>query len=287
MMDNTIERRTNNLTHVETMFDARRTPWDGLGKRIAGAVTSRDAIRLAGLDWNVVPTDIVSEATGLKIPGYKANVRDIDNKTLGIVTERYKIVQNEEAFSFTDALLGEGVRYETAGALQSGKKVWMLARLEGRMITDEKIDPFLVFTNSHDGKGSVRVAITPVRVWCQNTLNLALKEAERQWVCKHTGRIDEKLVEAKYTLMNTEHYLRFTPEDVKELSDDAKEYEFKVFMGPDGIDGPCLGKMRVTENSADEAYSVMLDIIGCRLAEAFPELDIPYSIELVEESEDA
>lgn len=207
MMDNTIERRTNNLTQVETMFDARRTPWDGLGKRIAGAVTSRDAIRLAGLDWNVVPTDIISEATGLKIPGYKANVRDIDNKTLGIVTERYKIVQNEEAFSFTDALLGEGVRYETAGALQSGKKVWMLARLEGRMITDEKIDPFLVFTNSHDGKGSVRVAITPVRVWCQNTLNLALKEAERQWVCKHTGRIDEKLVEAKYTLMNTEHYL--------------------------------------------------------------------------------
>ena len=166
MMDNTIERRTNNLTQVETMFDTRRTPWDGLGKRIAGAVTSRDAIRLAGLDWNVVPTDIIS-----------------------------------------DALLGEGVRYETAGALQSGKKVWMLARLEGRMITDEKIDPFLVFTNSHDGKGSVRVAITPVRVWCQNTLNLALKEAERQWVCKHTGRIDEKLVEAKYTLMNTEHYL--------------------------------------------------------------------------------
>ena len=54
-----------------------------------------------------------------------------------------------------------------------------------------------------------------------------------------------------------------------------------------GIDGPCLGKMRVTENSADEAYSVMLDIIGCRLAEAFPELDIPYSIELVEEREDA
>lgn len=78
MMDNTIERerRTNNLTQVETMFDARKTPWDGLGKRIAGAVTSRDAIRLAGLDWNVVPTDIISEATGLKIPGYKANVRD-------------------------------------------------------------------------------------------------------------------------------------------------------------------------------------------------------------------
>lgn len=88
------------------------------------------------------------------------------------------------------------------------------------------------------------------------------------------------------TYVHPRTYLRFTPEDVKELSDDAKEYEFKVFMGPDGIDGSCLGKMHVTENSADEAYSVMLDIIGCRLVESFPELDIPYSIELVEESED-
>lgn len=203
-----MERRTNRLTHVETMFDSRKTPWAGLGKEISNAATSKDAIKLAGLDWNVIQTDVLSEATGLKIPGFKANIRDIDQKTLGIVTGRYKIVQNEEAFAFTDALLGEGVTYETAGSLQSGKKVWMLAKLEGRMITDEKIDPFLVFTNSHDGKGSVRVAITPVRVWCQNTLNLALSQAERQWACKHTGRIDEKLVEAKYTLQNTEKYLK-------------------------------------------------------------------------------
>lgn len=111
MMNNTIERRTNNLTHVETMFDARRTPWDGLGKGIAGAVTSRDAIRLAGLDWNVVPTDIISEATGLKIPGYKANVRDLDDKVLGVVTDRYKVVQNDEAFAFTDGLLMEFDQY--------------------------------------------------------------------------------------------------------------------------------------------------------------------------------
>ena len=77
----TMERRTNILTHVETMFDARKAPWDGLGKGIAGAATSKDAIKLAGLDWNVVSTDIISETTGLKIPGYKANVRDIDQKT--------------------------------------------------------------------------------------------------------------------------------------------------------------------------------------------------------------
>lgn len=80
--------------------------------------------------------------------------------------------------------------------------------------------------------------------------------------------------------LNPKTYLRFDPKDVKELSDDAKEYEFKIFIGSDGIDGSCLGKMHVTENSVDEAYDAMMDIIGRRLAKAFPELDIEYSVEL-------
>ena len=90
----------------------------------------------------------------------------------------------------------------------------------------------------------------------------------------------------KITYLNPKTYLKFDPKDVKELSDNAKEYEFKIFIGPDGIDGPCFGKMCVIENSADEAYDAMMDIISHRLVKAFPELDIPYSIELVEESED-
>lgn len=88
------------------------------------------------------------------------------------------------------------------------------------------------------------------------------------------------------TYVHPRTYLRFIPEDVKELSDEAKEYEFKIFIWPGGTDGSCLGKMHVTENSVNEAYNAMMDIIGHRLAKAFPELDIPYSIELVEESED-
>jgi len=73
---------------------------------------------------------------------YKANIRDIDEKVLGVVTDRYRIVQNHEAFAFTDALLGEGVKYETAGSLNEGKKVWLLAKLpEKYIIGGEKIDP--------------------------------------------------------------------------------------------------------------------------------------------------
>lgn len=201
---------------VENMFSVRVTPWHGQGLVIESAPTSEDAIRLAGLDWNVIQESVYTN-DGIMIPNYKANIRDTDRKVLGMVSDRYKIVQNSEAFAFTDSLLGEGVKYETAGSLSNGKRVWMLASLEDRKITDEIVSPYLVFTNNHDGTGAVRVAITPVRVVCQNTLNLALSQAERQWSCAHKGNIEGKLEDAKATLLNTEKYLGCLEEEFGEL----------------------------------------------------------------------
>ena len=194
--------------NVETMFwTGRTTPWHGLGIRVMEAPTSKEALGLAGLDWKVVQEPIYTETNEL-IPGYKANVRDSDSKVLGVVTDRYKIVQNEEAFAFTDALLGEGVRYETAGSLQEGKKVWVLARLPHEyIITGERISPFLVFSNSHDGSGAIKVALTPIRVVCQNTLNLALAQSKRCWSTIHTGEVKQKMEEAKNTLFMAEKYM--------------------------------------------------------------------------------
>lgn len=106
--------------NVESMFYVRETPWHGLGIKVQEAPTSKDALILAGLDWHVVQEPVYTGQNEL-VQGYKANVRDSDRKVLGVVTDRYKIVQNEEAFSFTDALLGEGVRYETAGSYRVGK----------------------------------------------------------------------------------------------------------------------------------------------------------------------
>lgn len=159
--------------NVESMFYVRQAPWHGLGKQVEQALSSEEALKEAGLDWTVVQRPIQTN-NQMEIPGYKANIRDTDNRVLGVVTDRYKIVQNHEAFAFTDELLGEGVRYETAGSIQNGKKVWLLARLpENYIISGESISPYLVFSNSHDGSGSIKVAMTPIRVVCQNTLNLA------------------------------------------------------------------------------------------------------------------
>ncbi|MGN0263859.1 MAG: DUF932 domain-containing protein [Oliverpabstia sp.] len=193
--------------NVESMFYVRETPWHGLGTRVKEAPSSKDALIYAGLDWKVIQEPVYTESQEL-IEGYKANVRDSDRRVLGVVTDRYKVIQNEEAFAFTDALLGEGVRYETAGSLQGGKKVWMLARMPHEyIITGERISPYLLFSNTHDGSGAIKVALTPIRVVCNNTLNLALSTAKRSWSMIHTGDIQGKLQEAKDTLLLADRYM--------------------------------------------------------------------------------
>lgn len=193
--------------HVETMFYVREVPWHGLGTKVMEAPTSKAALTLAGLDWKVIQRPIVTK-DGIPIPGFKANLRETDKKVLGVVTDRYKVVQNPDAFSFTDRLLGEGVTYETAGSLQEGRRTWLLARLPQRyIISGDEITPYLVFMNSHDGTGSIKAAMTPIRVVCQNTLNLALDNEKRYWATNHTGDIHGKMEDARYTLLYADQYM--------------------------------------------------------------------------------
>ena len=203
--------------NVETMFYTREKPWHGLGTMVAEAPNSKDALRLAGLNWKVLQEPVYTENKEL-IQGYKANVRDTDRKVLGVVTDRYKVIQNEEAFAFTDTLLGKGVRYETAGSLQEGRRVWMLARLPREFIIGgERISPYMVFSNTHDGSGAVKTALTPIRVVCNNTLNLALRTAKRSWSMIHTGDISGKIEEAKNTLLLADEYMTALGQEFENL----------------------------------------------------------------------
>lgn len=227
--------------NVETMFFTRVTPWHGLGTRVEEAPGSKEALVLAGLDWKVVQKPIVTE-DGLPVNGFKANIRDRDSQVLGVVTNRYKVVQNEDAFAFTDKLLGEGVTYETAGSLQDGRRTWILAKLPQRyIISGDEITPYLVFMNSHDGTGAIKAAMTPVRVVCQNTLNLALSTAKRSWSTNHTGDIKGKLEDARNTLLYADLYMGELGKAIDRLQQirlsDQKVYEYINALFPlmDGI----------------------------------------------------
>ena len=224
--------------NVETMFFVgRQKPWHGLGTSVENAPDSREALILAGLDWDVIQRPVFTQ-DGTKISGYRANIRMQDNTVLGVVTNRYKVVQNREAFSFTDKLLGEGVRYETAGSLLGGKKTWILAKMPSKyIINGEDITPYMVFSNTHDGSGAIKIAMTPIRVVCNNTLNLALNTAKRIWSFNHTGNIQDKLEEARETMFRAEDY----------MSELGKEFEK-------------LNKIKVSDAALEEYITMLLPI---------------------------
>ena len=191
---------------VETMFYVREKPWHGLGTQVDEAPTSADALRLAGLDWKVERKPI-QVCGGRKVDNFFANVRSSDGAVLGVVSDRYQVVQNAEAFAFTDALIEGEVRYETAGSLMGGRKIWLLAKLPDREIVGDKTEPYLCFSNTHDGSGAIRVCMTPIRVVCNNTLNIALNGAKRAWSVRHTGDIQAKLHEARMCLDMANKYM--------------------------------------------------------------------------------
>lgn len=215
---------------VETMFYTRERPWHGLGTMVMEAPDSKSALELAGLDWSVYQASLMT-ADKIPVPGFRANIRSTDDRVLGVVTDRYKVVQNEGAFAFTDALLGEGVRYETAGSLRGGRRTWILAKLPQKyIISGDEITPYLVFMNSHDGSGAIKAAMTPVRVVCMNTLNLALSTAKRSWSTNHVGDIKGKLEDARYTLLYADRYMAELGKAIDDLSriklSDKKVYEY-------------------------------------------------------------
>lgn len=210
--------------NVETMFSVREVPWHGLGTIVQEAPDSEQALVLAGLDWAVVQRPIytrTSEGGFEKVPDYQLNVRITDGQVLGVVGDRYRIVQNRQAFGWVDELLkAEEVRYETAGSLRNGRQIWLLARMNRYVeVLGDEVCPYLLFTNSHDGRGAVRVQITPIRVVCQNTLNLALRGRQRAWAAIHVGDFYQRLEEARRTLGLALHYLEGLEEEAQRLAE--------------------------------------------------------------------
>lgn len=196
-----------------TLFsgNGRRLLWEGLGTNVRSAGSANEVCRLAGLDYEV-KTERIYTADGQPIPNMVATRRydsNVPSTVYGVVSNRYTPVQNHIGFEFIDALFNhDGFEVETAGQFDDGKIVWVEAKLPQRNMVEEKIDPYLVFTNRHDGKGSVRIFLTPVRIICKNTLNYAIKGAQnRTFSVRHTTTAEQRLGVARETVDNYFAYL--------------------------------------------------------------------------------
>ena len=201
-MSHDIDTTTGNAA----VFVTGTPAWHGLGTVIDQAATSREAIKLAHLDWSVEqwPIQATEQDTTrvVEAPDRVANVRTDTHAVLGVVSRQYHVFQNAEAFDFMDAIVGDKLAmFETAGALNDGKRVWMLARIpkEYRAGPDDPIKPYVLLVNSHDGSTALRMIPTTVRVVCQNTLNLALGKSSRDEgiTILHRASLDERVREAR------------------------------------------------------------------------------------------
>lgn len=197
------------------LFASHRKPaWHGIGQVFEKEVTDyMEMLDLAGLSgWDVrevpvAPLTVTPTAGGdietimparFVVPA-KAIIATIGSEdvVLGVTGERYEIVQNEAAFSFLQSL-HDGARWETAGAIKGGRVVFGSMAFDRTFVLDpsgagDKVETYLLVTTSHDGSTGVAGGVTPTRVVCQNTLNVAMGNVKNTFKMRHTATIQERM----------------------------------------------------------------------------------------------
>lgn len=184
---------------------AGEAAWARLGVHVESAVSSEHAIHLAGLDWTVQKVNCFYDWQGVKRESdVFALVRSDTGAHLATVGSRYEPIQNQDAFAYLDRVLNEfGAKYETAGSLHGGKKVWMQAHFPSqdfRLPGNDENKSYVLFENCHDGTGAAYTYATSNRVVCANTLRVAHADSQNGLAIRHTGDVKKKVERARAAL---------------------------------------------------------------------------------------
>src|SRR5262245_19045458 len=227
---------------IENMFSVMKAPWHGLGTVLKGPPSIEDGLRLAGLDWQVRRERLFT-AGGQQAPAF-AVVRDSDGRVLGAVGERYRALQNRDAFAWFAPFLDAGeASLETAGSLADGARVWVLARLNRaplEVLPGDDVVKYLLLSNSLDGSLAVRVGCTPVREVCANTLSAAHAGRGSQLIrLRHCSGLRRNLANVRESVDRVNACFEATAEQYRRLAvkgisqADLKRYVARVLEAGD------------------------------------------------------
>jgi phage/plasmid-like protein (TIGR03299 family) len=229
------------MAHEITASDGlvlhRERAWHGLGTVVEQAPTATEALKLAGLDWAVEqwPMTATDGQVRRVVESHVLNVRSDVKSDLGVVTSGYTPIQNAKLAELAQALAesGDTVRVESAGSIRGGRKVWFLLKGESFTVrSDDRMTPYILLANAHDGTQALRCIPTSVRVVCSNTLHLSLGRGSRiGYTFRHTSGIELKAEEIKRALGLYGKSLESTRTRIDALSaKDVKREDVQAFF---------------------------------------------------------
>lgn len=203
----------HNITENDQMVSVRETPWHGLGIILPDYVPVKEAQRLSELTWRAEKRPVMfGEEFGnsfFTMEDQYVLVRDDKNIGLGIVGSRYVPYQNDEMFDFMERFVAmSGSKLETCGSLLGGRITWALASAQDtfEVLSGDPINKFFLFKNSFDGKSSLEICFTNVRVVCNNTLNFALDHCPNVFQVKHLSTMKDKIASIEASLALRQKY---------------------------------------------------------------------------------
>jgi len=255
------------ITATDGMMYTGNAPWHKLGVKLDNPATAAEAIEAAQMEWSVItkPVYARNQAGGFEeVDGKRAIVRADTQEVFTIMGNGYEPVQNKDAFSFFDAVIGQGEAiYHTAGSLYGGKRIWVMAKLPDdiKITPDDVIQPYILLSNSHDGSTALRMQITPIRVVCANTLSVALG-SNGGFYAKHTRNVMQRAKDAREVLGLANAYYEMFARQVDQLVNtrmtviEVQEYLQKVYQ------------FKADQTYADQdhrivkAYETTLDLLG-------------------------
>lgn len=199
----------------------RTTTFANIGTDITGLKTSEEVLNAANLNYNVVKKPMyLKDDSGnfIDFPDKKFTVVEGTDKVLGVVSSKYEVCQNRDAFSFIDYIGGDdvGFEYVKAGETNSGL-VYIIAKIPNVTLLGDAITPYIIFQNSHDGLNSVKATICPLRIICQNQFNISFKQSTNTVRIIHSSKMDSRMLAAREMMRDVAGYMETFEDTANEL----------------------------------------------------------------------
>lgn len=217
----------------------RTSTFATIGTDISGCKSSLEVLDAAKLNYNVIKKSIKYEGDDGVYYDYPDKVLTVNETTgsiYGVVSNKYEICQNRDAFNFIDYIGNDnpGFEYVKAGEISNGTNsglVYIIAKIPDVTLLDDTITPYIIFQNSHDGNGSVKATVSPLRIVCQNQFNLAFREASNTVRIVHSSQMDSRLVTARNMMRDVATYMSTFKENAESLATKkvSQDQVIKVF----------------------------------------------------------